>query len=417
MSTTSAFWKVLGPGLIFAAAAVGVSHLVQATRAGAGWGLALGGLILLANLAKYPAFRFGPQFAASTGTSLLEGYRRQGRWVLVVYGLLTVATMFSVQAGVTVVTAGLAKAAFGMPGTPIQISAGLLLLCGVVLGVGRYHWLDKIVKVLVAVFTISTVAATALVLPMIDFGAAEFWLAPSKMDHKTIMFVAALVGWMPSAIDVAVWNSLWTLAKGQDTGHKPTVREALLDFHIGYFGTAFLAICFLLLGAGVMNGQGVPIEESAGGFAAQVLSLYQQTLGDWSRPLIGVCAFAVMFSTTLTVLDGFPRAIVTLLDRLRGPETDHCAGIERRRTYWIAILVQAGGATAILSFFLTGLPRLIDIATTLSFMTAPVLAVFNHRAMKFVDEADRPKPWLRVMSIAGTIALSGFALYYLTLLI
>ena len=72
MSDASSFWKVLGPGLIFAAAAVGVSHLVQATRAGAGWGLALGGLILIANLAKYPAFRFGPQFAAATGTSLLE---------------------------------------------------------------------------------------------------------------------------------------------------------------------------------------------------------------------------------------------------------------------------------------------------------------------------------------------------------
>jgi Mn2+/Fe2+ NRAMP family transporter len=417
MSNASSFWKVLGPGLIFAAAAVGVSHLVQATRAGAGWGLALGGLILIANLAKYPAFRFGPQFAASTGTSLLEGYRRQGRWVLVIYGLLTVATMFAVQAGVTVVTAGLAKAAFGMPGTPVQISAGLLAVCGVVLGVGRYHWLDKIVKVLVAVFTVTTVAATALVLPRIDFGSADFWLAPSQMDHKTIMFVAALVGWMPSAIDVAVWSSLWTLAKGQDTGHKPTVREAILDFHIGYFGTVFLAICFLLLGAGVMHGQNVPIQESAGGFAAQVLSLYQETLGDWSRPLIGVCAFAVMFSTTLTVLDGFPRAIVTLLDRLRGPETGQNESMERRKTYWLALIVQGAGATVILALFLSGLPRLIDIATTLSFMTAPVLAFFNHRAMQFVDEADRPKPWLSAMSVVGTIALSLFALYYLTLLI
>ena len=33
--------KKLGPGLLFAGAAIGVSHLVQSTRAGAdfGWGL------------------------------------------------------------------------------------------------------------------------------------------------------------------------------------------------------------------------------------------------------------------------------------------------------------------------------------------------------------------------------------------
>ena len=62
-------WKALGPGLLMAGAAIGVSHLVQSTRAGAVYGFGLLGLVLLANLAKYPAFRFGPAYAAATGTS------------------------------------------------------------------------------------------------------------------------------------------------------------------------------------------------------------------------------------------------------------------------------------------------------------------------------------------------------------
>ena len=37
----------LGPGLLFAAAAVGTSHLVQSTRAGAAYGLTLGILVIL----------------------------------------------------------------------------------------------------------------------------------------------------------------------------------------------------------------------------------------------------------------------------------------------------------------------------------------------------------------------------------
>ena len=42
--------KSLGPGLLFAAAAVGVSHLVQSTRAGADFGFGLLWALLLANL-------------------------------------------------------------------------------------------------------------------------------------------------------------------------------------------------------------------------------------------------------------------------------------------------------------------------------------------------------------------------------
>ena len=88
--------SALGPGLLFAAAAVGVSHLVQSTRAGAVYGLALVGMVILANVVKYPAFRFGPYYSVATRTSILEGYRRQGTWALVLYGLLTLGTMFTV---------------------------------------------------------------------------------------------------------------------------------------------------------------------------------------------------------------------------------------------------------------------------------------------------------------------------------
>ena len=42
--------KNLGPGLLFAGAAIGVSHLVQSTRAGADFGLGLLWALLLVNL-------------------------------------------------------------------------------------------------------------------------------------------------------------------------------------------------------------------------------------------------------------------------------------------------------------------------------------------------------------------------------
>ena len=48
--------KNLGPGLLFAGAAIGVSHLVQSTRAGADFGFSLLWALILSNIIKYPFF-------------------------------------------------------------------------------------------------------------------------------------------------------------------------------------------------------------------------------------------------------------------------------------------------------------------------------------------------------------------------
>lgn len=410
--------QALGPGLLFAAAAVGVSHLVQSTRAGAVYGLSLIGLVLFANAMKYPAFRFGPHYAVATRTSLLEGYRRQGRWALVLYAGLTLGTMFTVLAAVTIVTAGLAIATLGLSSSPLVVSAALIAVCATLLALGRYHWLDRVTKALVAVLTLSTLAATVLVLPRIDWGASSFWLGSGEWNRETIFFVAALVGWMPSAIDVAVWQSLWTLARSADSGHEPTLEESSVDFHIGYFGTAALALCFLLMGAGVMHGSGQRFPDAAGAFAGQVITLYATSLGDWSRPLIGTAAFAVMFSTVLTVVDGFPRAIAVLVARFRGPESAAHFELDeppQRRSYWVALVVLGGGALVVIAVMMKSFKTLVDVATTLSFLTAPVLSVLNHRAVLApeVPVEARPRRWLVTASLAGIVMQALFAAYYL----
>lgn len=416
---TSNRWKALGPGLLLAGAAIGVSHLVQSTRAGAIYGFGLLGLVLVANIAKYPAFRFGPAWSVATGTSLLEGYRQQGRWALWLYLLLTVGTMFTVQAAVAVVCAGLLIALAGVEIAAPVLAAGLIGACAILLAVGRFRALDGINKVIVAFLTVSTVIATALALPKVDWSAMSVW-PTGPIDPVDIAFFAALVGWMPSAIDISAWNSLWTLARAESAEHRPTREESSFDFHLGYWGTAFLAICFLTLGAAVMHGKGVEFAAGAGGFAAQIIALYTETLGDWSRPIIGLCAFAVMFSTTLTVVDGFPRALAVLSLRFRSAEQPWAAESNDpafKRAYWIALAVLAAGACVVLFAMMKSLRSLVDLATTLSFLTAPILAVLNHRAMTSdaVPAEHRPSAALRMGSVAGIVFLGGFAAYYVWL--
>ena len=85
--------KKLGPGLLFAGAAIGVSHLVQSTRAGADFGFGLVWALVLIHIVKYPFFQFGPRYATATGESLLDGYKKLGKGVLVAYFILNIATV------------------------------------------------------------------------------------------------------------------------------------------------------------------------------------------------------------------------------------------------------------------------------------------------------------------------------------
>ena len=68
----------LGPGLLWAGAAIGVSHLVQSTRAGAIYGFQLVAIILFINLIKYqgqPWLFVGlqnlPRLTVNVGSQLL----------------------------------------------------------------------------------------------------------------------------------------------------------------------------------------------------------------------------------------------------------------------------------------------------------------------------------------------------------
>lgn len=423
-SQEKSFWKALGPGLLFAGAAVGVSHLVQSTRAGAEFGLGLIGVVLFANFFKYPGFQFGPRYAAATGTSLLEGYRRQGMWALLLFALLTVATMFTVQAAVTAMTAALFCAVAGLSepiagiSPVVLVSAALTALCAGLMLVGHYKWLDKIIKVVVAVLTVTTLVATLAVVPKLPWASFGLWPGGDiLLTAATALALCGLIGWMPSAYDISVWHSLWTLARRRETGHAPSVRNALVDFDVGYVGTTVLGLMFVFMGAGVMYQSGEKFAPAPAAFAAQVIRLYTSNLGAWIGPVVAISAFTVMFSTTLTVVDGFPRAIATLAARFKGPEQPGVPDAVSRKVYWAAIVVLALGALAVIEFFGKSIPVMADTATSLSLLTAAPLAWLNHRAMNGPEVPPQARPgqamqawsWL---GIAVSVLLAGYYVWF-----
>ena len=399
--------KKLGPGLLFAGAAIGVSHLVQSTRAGADFGLGLLWALVLVNVFKYPFFQYGPRYASATGESLLEGYKRLSKGVLITYFALTFATMFTIQTAVTIVTAGLASTLFGDFISIKLWTIIILFICLAILFVGKYKLLDRLMKTIIVTLTIITILAVILAFTKTNNHLSLIQILPK--ESLEIGFLIAFMGWMPAPLDISVWHSLWTVEKEKNTKNI-TPKLALFDFNIGYITAIFLGIGFLLLGALVMFNSGEIFSSKAGVFSNQLIIMYANSLGNWSYVIIGIAAFTTMFSTTLTTLDASPRAMNRTLELLTNKK--------QKLGYVFWILLLTFGTIFIFFFFASEMGLLIKIATILSFITAPFYAIINYALVssKHTPERWRPSKPLHLLSILGIIFLVGFSVWYLTIL-
>jgi len=401
------FLQKLGPGLLFAGAAVGVSHLVQSTKAGANFGFGLLWALLLINLIKYPFFQFGPRYATATGESLLDGYKKLGKNVLKVYAILTFATMFTIQSAVTIVTAGIASSLFGAHISMEIWTIIILSICFGLLLVGKYALLDKMMKIIIIILSVSTLFA--VITAFYNSEASADWTQILPKTDAEIIFLIAFMGWMPAPLDVSIWHSLWAIQKKKEL-KVFSPKTALMDFNIGYMGTIVLGIGFLMLGGLVMFGTGKTFSNNGSEFSIQLIQMYTQNLGDWSYIIIGLAALTTMFSTTLTTLDASPRAMNKTLELILEKP------LKNGYTSWLILLII--GTIFIFFFFLSEMGTLIKIATILSFLTAPFYAIMNYLLM---CSKHMPKPWkpskaMHVLSILGILFLIGFNIWYLSIL-
>lgn len=399
--------KNLGPGLLFAGAAIGVSHLVQSTRAGADFGVGLLWALLLIHLFKYPFFQFGPRYATATGESLLDGYKKLGKGILIAYYILSFATMFTIQTAVTIVTAGLASSLFGNF-VSIEIWTVIILsICLSLLIIGKYNLLDRLMKIIIITLTISTLVA--VIMAMINNSNPISFQQILPDNSLEIAFLIAFMGWMPAPLDVSVWQSLWAIEKNKDLNtYNP--KSALFDFNIGYISTIILGIGFLLLGTLVMFNSGETFSNSASVFSGQLINMYTKSLGNWAYVIIGIAAFTTMFSTTLTTLDASPRAMARTTQLLFKKASKF------NYNFWIALLCI--GTICIFLFLASEMGLLIKIATILSFITAPFYAIINY---KLISSKHTPKEWrpsksMHILSWLGIAFLIGFSIWYLSTL-
>lgn len=408
--------NTLGPGLLFSGAAIGVSHLVMSTQAGATYGLSMLLFVLIAHIFKYPFFQFGPRYAAATGSDLLDGYNRLGKVYLLLFLGFTLATFFIFLAAVTIVTSGLALVLLDLNMSVLLMSVCVLLFCAAILSLGHYHYLVKIVKVIIIALTLSTIVAFFYSFSIKwsnGFNIKTQFIFPDLSSDISVTFLIALMGWMPAPIELSIWHSIWQLEKKKDDPSAGSVSGSLIDFNVGYYGTAIIAMLFVGLGSLMFFGQQQSFPSDAVGFSKQLIFMYTNSLGDWAWWVIAIAAFTTMFSTTLTLLDAYARVITKSLSLLfKNYDNNNC-----NYNIWLAVCIC--GALAVLWQYMHNMKLLTMFATILSFLTAPFFAWLNY---KVITDSHMPIQHrigysLKIMSYVGMTLLVLVSLWYVVKLI
>ncbi|MDO5640396.1 MAG: divalent metal cation transporter [Neisseria sp.] len=405
-STWQSRFKAIGPGVLMASAAVGGSHIIASTQAGAIYGWQLAAIIILVNLFKYPFFRFGAQYTLDTGKSLLEGYRdKNPAYLWAFFGLNIFATVVNV-AGVALITAAILS--FMVPQIGINyLAGGVLAVTLLVLLAGKYNALDGVSKIIMIALTASTVTAVAIAAANGGVAPAPDFVPPSPWNLASLGFIIALMGWMPAPIEFSAINSLWVSVK-RKLDHV-SYRDGLFDFNVGYIGSALLAVVFLALGALVQFGSGEEVKMAGPAYIAQLIDMYARTIGDWSRWLVAFIAFACMFGTTLTAVDGYSRANTEAF-RLLKKESEYST---RALNIWIVLGCIAG--MVVILFFKGSLAPMLKFAMITAFLTTPVFAWLNLMLARSAQH--KISGGLMLFSWLGLLYLVGFAVLFLLQLV
>jgi len=391
-------FNALGPGILLAATAIGVSHLVQSVQAGAKYGLLFILFILFAHIIKYPFFEAAPRYSSVTKKTLLHGYYDLHPAYLVIYLIVTLLSVFTLLSAVTVVAAGIFANMIKLDFNIHVWSTIVLTSSYLILAIGKYEFLDRSIKYVILALTITSILSLVLALTSLDLSSRITVPEFSFSNNLDLLFLIGFLGWMPCPLDCAVWNSIWIVEKKHNDSIDVSYKKSLLDFRAGYLTTAILGIIFLLLGYVMFYGSGTELPPKSIGFVAKFLEVYTNSLGSWSFYLIATAAFITMFSTVITCTDGYHRSIAKSIKLLFYDRKNNKCDEDKIYLYVLTACVII--TLLVIYFLIENMRQLVLIATVISFLTTPILAWFNLKLLTHKNYPKKYRPSKRYIAVS-----------------
>jgi Mn2+/Fe2+ NRAMP family transporter len=409
--------KVIGPGLLFASNAIGTSHLILSTRAGAHHGMVFLWIIFAALLLKYPFFEFAVRFTNATGKHILHGYKELGNWAVTLFLFVIFIAMFAVTGAIGAVCAGLLSTFFGWSGISMPLMVGgILAITSAILLIGKYSILDQLIKFISIVLFITISVSFLAVMYKGPIPSEEAIINANEIwKGAGLALTVSLIGFMPTGLEVSAMHSIWSVEKIRQTRYYPTLKESLFDFNLGYMFTSILAFMFMTIGAFTIYGSGQLIEGNSIEFSNRLLEVFSSNLGSWSRWFIKIAAFGTIYGTLIVSMDAFTRSFVLGTFTLIKSKDGETKEANSNQFYTLVLIIIAIGGFLLFIQFPGGMIKILEAATICIFLLAPIIAYLNLKLItrSSIPTTHKPKKRMLVLAYVGLFTGIGFTVFYI----
>jgi Mn2+/Fe2+ NRAMP family transporter len=309
--------RLIGPGLLVAAAGIGAGDIVSATLAGAGHGLTLLWVVALAAFLKGVLNEGIARWQLATGTTALEGWTEHLPWwvraYFVVYLVIwTVSVSAALTSACGLGIANLTNGAVSRPAGAIAHS----LVGGALVLLGGFSGFEKVMKVLIATMFFSIVACAALTFH--DPAAVLRGLVVPAIPAGGGGSVLSVLGGIGGSIAMLAYN--YWLREEQMAGPS-WVRFVRTDIAIAYVFTAVFGMSIMIVanqafhvaGVQITNAQAVTkMAETLGAIIGPV-GFYAYSIGFWAAvfaSLLGIWqSIPYLFADCYGLVRKYPRAV------------------------------------------------------------------------------------------------------------
>jgi Mn2+/Fe2+ NRAMP family transporter len=294
------FTKLIGPGLLVAAAGIGAGDIVSSTLAGAGYGFALLWVVALAAFLKFFLNEGIARWQLATDTTAIEGWcQHLPWWVRAYFGAYLVLWTVSVSAALTgacgLGLANLTNGAIPRPWGAVMHS----VIGGTFVLIGGFKGFEKVMKVLIATMFFSIVACALLTFG--DPAAVLRGLLVPTIPSGAGRTVLSVLGGIGGSIAMLAYN--YWLREEKMVGPQ-WVRFVRADITIAYIFTALFGMSVMIVANQAFHVPGVQITN------AQAVTKMAETL----RQIIGSVGFyaysigfwAAVFASLLGVWQSIP---------------------------------------------------------------------------------------------------------------
>jgi Mn2+/Fe2+ NRAMP family transporter len=351
----------LGPGMVLAAAIVGSGELIATTTLGAQVGYAALWIIVLSCAIKPVVQAELGRYTIATGNTTLEGFNRMPgprlivSWLVWLWAFMVTMTLLQVG-GMYGGVAQVLNAVVPLVSVNVWVGLLLVLTLALLLG-GGYSRIERFSLVKVALFTLLTVCAAAVLIrqPGFSLAAAAEGLKP-VLPSQGLATAIAVFGITGVGATELVMYPYWCIEKGYarycgeidgTTAWSGRARGWIRVMHLDIAASLVIytvaTIAFYLLGAGVLHEAGrVP----TGSETIAVLSqIYTRTLGDWALWLFYLGAIVTLYGTIFASTAAHARVFADALRVAGVYARDDYARRSRWRQIFVVLLATIPACT------------------------------------------------------------------------